>query len=84
MQRDPRQRGREGENCFSCYLLPATFQIITKQMPILESHLNKVWDWTIIEENTKEKQEAVKFPFHTIGKGTKRVSKEKKKALQKL
>lgn len=55
MQRDPRQRGREGENCFSCYLLPATFQIITKQMPILESHLNKVWDWTIIEENTKEK-----------------------------
>lgn len=38
MQRDPRQRGREGENCFSCYLLPATFQIITKQMPILESH----------------------------------------------
>lgn len=51
MQRDPRQRGREGENCFSCYLLPATFQIITKQMPILESHLNKVWDWTIIEEN---------------------------------
>lgn len=47
--------GEEGENCFSCYLLPATFQIITKQMPILGSHLNKVWDWTNIEENTKEK-----------------------------
>lgn len=43
MKRNPRrERGREkGEKCFNCYLLCATFQIITRQTPIFGSNLNK-------------------------------------------